>query len=133
MFRHLGRFLRFQIEADHHGAAFAHHAVLLHVHGTLVQRKTFIADVRYPRFDHDVVAVENRENKVGIDIGNHRHHLVGAVISLQHLVKVLLLAQVVVSKVSIIVDMAVAVDVVEANLHRQAVKKATSSCVASCV
>lgn len=114
---HICRALSFHREAHHHGLASAKHGSRLRVHSLLCQGKTALTDVRNRRLDNDGVAIENRSNEVGFDTGNDGHHIIGTIVLIKHGAEIILLSQIVISEIRIVVDVAIAIHIVKANLY----------------
>ena len=118
---HIGRALSFHREAHHHGLAAAEHGSRFGVHRLLRQGETALADVRHGCFDGNGVAIEDGRHEVSLDTRDDGHHVIGTIILVEHGAEIVLLAQIVISEVRIVVDVAVTVDVVETNLYGHAV------------
>ena len=77
--------------------------------------------MRYTRLDDDGVAIEDRQEEVGLDVGHDGGYADLAVVDVKDIDKVVLLAQVVEGEVGVVIDVAIAVHVVEAHLYGQSV------------
>lgn len=115
--RDIGGLLRVEIKAHHHRGTAAHLHARTGIDGPLQERKTLLPQMYNSRFHLNGVTQKYRRNKVGIDVGNYRHHLLRTEVGAEHMLQVVLLAQVVKGKVGIVVDMTVTVDIIKAYLN----------------
>lgn len=107
--------------ADHHGGATANDIARLLIDGLLLKGKALLTEIADARLDNDFVAVEDWGEKVGVDIGHDGNDFSMVVVDVEHVLDVLLLAEVVVGKIGVVVDVTKTIHVVEANLYGDAV------------
>lgn len=115
--RKFSRLLGAEVAAYHHGGTLAHHLMGDGVDGTLLKGEAFGADMGDACFHCDAVGVENRSNEVGVDVGYHGYDLAETVVHAKNFAHVFVLAQIVVGKIGVVVDVAISVNIVEAYLY----------------
>lgn len=110
------RLLCGDIEEDHHRLALAHHLPCGDVDGALLQGKAFISEAAAAGLHHNLVAIEDGLEEVGLDVSNDGDHRLQAEVGREDLAEVLILPEIVIREVAVVVHMTVCVEVIEAYL-----------------
>lgn len=105
------------IEEYHNGLRLADYLTALGVDGALLERKTLVSKAGASCLHDNGVAVEDGRVEVGFDVGDDGYNRLQTEVGGEHFTEVLVFAKVVVREVAIVVDVAIGVKVVEANLN----------------
>ena len=107
------------VEENHDGLAFTHHTARRNVYCPLLKRETLVAKTATTSLHDNLVAIEDRGKKISLYISNNGYDVLQTEIRREYLTKILIFAQIVVGKITIVVDMTIGVKVIETDLNIQ--------------